>query len=314
MLNTPTRGEVWIDDENICEYDKKQLQELRRKKIAMVFQNYGLLSHRSVIKNVEYGLEVQDVPKEERKKKALESIEAVGLKGWENYFPRQLSGGMKQRVGLARALANEPEILLMDEPYSALDPLIRREMQTELLNMEDYIDKTIVFITHDMNEAFRLGDRVALMKDGKIVQLGKPKDFFENPADDYVKSFIEDVDRSKIIRVKTIMREPTVLARLGDTTDFILKQLEEKERDFCYAADSKGILQGYVEYETMRSNKEKLIDEFVIESSFNINRNAFIHEAFSLLDESNYDVAVTDKKNGIRGVISYEDVVSALTQ
>jgi glycine betaine/proline transport system ATP-binding protein len=280
----------------------------------MVFQNYGLLSHRSVIKNVEYGLEVQEVPKEERQKRALESIEAVGLKGWENYFPRQLSGGMKQRVGLARALANEPEILLMDEPYSALDPLIRREMQTELLNMEDYIDKTIVFITHDMNEAFRLGDRVALMKDGQIVQLGKPKDFFENPADEYVKSFIEDVDRSKIIRVKTVMREPTVLARLGDTTDLVYKQLEEKERDFCYVADSKGILQGYVEYETMKTNKGKLIDEFVIESSFNINRNAFIHEAFSLLDESNYDVAVTDKKNGIRGVISYEDVVSALTQ
>ncbi|MGD9474975.1 MAG: ATP-binding cassette domain-containing protein, partial [Eubacteriaceae bacterium] len=153
MLNIPTRGQVFIDGENICDYDKEQLRYLRRKKVAMVFQHFGLFSHRNVLRNVEYGLEVQNVSAEERKAKAEEAIKLVGLEGWETYFPKHLSGGMKQRVGLARALTNEPEILLMDEPFSALDPLIRREMQTELLSMEAYINKTIIFITHDMNEA-----------------------------------------------------------------------------------------------------------------------------------------------------------------
>ncbi|QUH31951.1 betaine/proline/choline family ABC transporter ATP-binding protein [Vallitalea guaymasensis] len=313
MLNIPTKGELVIDGENICNYNKSQLQELRRKKVAMVFQHFGLLSHRSVLKNVEYGLEVQDVPKEERAKKAKEAIKLVGLEGWENYFPRQLSGGMKQRVGLARALTNEPEILLMDEPFSALDPLIRRDMQTELLSIEDYMDKTIIFITHDMNEAFRLGDRVALLKDGELVQVGKPRDFFENPANDYVSSFIEDVDKSRILRVKTVMREPIVLAKLGDRTDKILEDLNNKDRDFCYVIGDKQELLGYVESDTIGKHPGHKIDSFVVEEVESINRNAFVFETFSKLDESDIDVAVTDKRNRLRGVIDHQDIVSALT-
>jgi glycine betaine/proline transport system ATP-binding protein len=314
MLNVPTKGELLIDGENICEYDKDQLMELRRKKVAMVFQHFGLLSHRSVIKNVEYGLEVQEVPEEERTAKAMEAIKMVGLEGWENYFPRQLSGGMKQRVGLARALTNEPEILLMDEPFSALDPLIRRDMQAELLTLEDYMDKTIIFITHDMNEAFRLGDRVALLKDGELVQIGKPKEFFENPANDYVRSFIEDVDKSRILRVKTIMRQPIVLGHMGESVDAVLGRLEENERDFCYVTDQvTKELKGYVETETLAANKGKNIDAFIIKNIDDIKRNAFVFEIFSKLSESDYDVAVTDSKNRLKGVVSNEDVVNALT-
>lgn len=314
MLNVPTRGALLIDGENICTYDKDQLMALRRKKVAMVFQHFGLLSHRNVIRNVAYGLEVQEVPEEERMAKAMEAIKMVGLEGWENYFPRQLSGGMKQRVGLARALTNEPEILLMDEPFSALDPLIRRDMQAELLSLEDYMDKTIIFITHDMNEAFRLGDRVALLKDGELVQVGKPKEFFENPANDYVRSFIEDVDKSRILRVKTIMRQPIVLGHMGESVDEVLGRLEENERDFCYVIDrATKELKGYVETETLAVNKGQTIDGFIIKNVEDIKRNAFVFEIFSKLSESDYDVAVTDTKNRLKGVVSNEDVVNALT-
>ena len=313
LLNKPTRGEVLIDGKNISEFNKKELLDFRRNKIAMVFQHFGLLSHRTVLKNVEYGLEVQNISSKRRREKALETIKLVGLEGWENYFPRQLSGGMKQRVGLARALTNEPDILLMDEPFSALDPLIRREMQVELLSVEDYIDKTIVFITHDMNEAFRLGDRVALLKDGELVQLGKPKDFFENPANEYVCSFIEDVDKSRILRVKSVTRDPIILAKLGDSKEKVSKDLEEKDRDFCFVVDDSNKLLGYVEYETLKESKDEKIDSLIVSEYESIDRNAFLSETWTKLDDSNYDVAVTDKKNRLRGVINHEDVVSALS-
>jgi glycine betaine/proline transport system ATP-binding protein len=314
MLNIPTRGQVFIDGENICDYDKEQLRYLRRKKVAMVFQHFGLFSHRNVLRNVEYGLEVQNVSAEERKAKAEEAIKLVGLEGWETYFPKHLSGGMKQRVGLARALTNEPEILLMDEPFSALDPLIRREMQTELLSMEAYINKTIIFITHDMNEAFRLGDRVALLKDGALVQLGKPGDFFKNPANDYVRAFTEDVDKSRILRVKSIMRDPIVLAKPSEKAGAVLARLTDHHRDFCYVVDEQTkVLLGYVETQTLKNKPDALINEFIIEELETIESNAFVYEAFSKLDDSDYDIAVVDKKKRLRGVVSTDEVVAALT-
>lgn len=314
MLNIPTRGQVFIDGENICDYDKEQLRYLRRKKVAMVFQHFGLFSHRNVLRNVEYGLEVQNVSAEERKAKAEEAIKLVGLEGWETYFPKHLSGGMKQRVGLARALTNEPEILLMDEPFSALDPLIRREMQTELLSMEAYINKTIIFITHDMNEAFRLGDRVALLKDGALVQLGKPGDFFKNPANDYVRAFTEDVDKSRILRVKSIMRDPIVLAKPTEKAGAVLARLMDHHREFYYVMDEQTkVLLGYVETETLKDKPDALIEDFIIAELETIDSNAFVYEAFSKLDESDYDIAVVDKKKRLRGVVSTDEVVAALT-
>jgi glycine betaine/proline transport system ATP-binding protein len=261
---------------------------------------------------VEYGLEVQGVPEEERREKAMKYIDMVGLKGWENYYPHQLSGGMKQRVGLARALTNESELLLMDEPFSALDPLIRREMQGELLSIEDYMDKTVVFITHDMNEAFKLGDRIALLKDGKVVQVGQPREFFENPADEYVESFIEDVDKSRIIRIKTVMREPKVVANVHAHREDVVEKLARHEMAYCFVTDDAGKLVGYVERAALEASGDETIDSMVVGEYESLNRNAFLHEAWGKLDDSNFDVAITDKTNKLRGVISYEDVVSAL--
>ena len=311
MLNIPTRGQVLIDGENICEFDKEKLRDLRRHRVSMVFQHFGLLSHRSVITNVEYGLEVQGVSEEDRRKDSLEAIEMVGLKGWENYYPRQLSGGMKQRVGLARALANKPDILLMDEPFSALDPLIRREMQAELISLEEYMDKTVIFITHDMNEAFRLGDRIALLKDGELVQLGRPKDFFENPANDYVESFIEDVDKSRILKVNSIMRQPTMLAKYDDKSDYIKDKMIKENIEYCFVV-KEGKLIGYVELKTLKESNEDIITNLIKKEHITINRNSYLYEAWPHLDNADYDVAVTDKKGRIRGIISHEDISKAM--
>ena len=188
-----TRGKILFDGEDILTYSPKQLREFRRKKIAMVFQHYGLLPHRRVLDNVAFGLEIQDVEKAARYRAAAEAIETVGLGGWENYYPREMSGGMQQRVGIARALAVDPAVLIMDEPFSGLDPLIRRRMQDELISIETQVHKTIVFITHDLNEAIKIGDRVAIMRDGVIVQEGDPREIVTRPADDYVADFVRDV-------------------------------------------------------------------------------------------------------------------------
>jgi glycine betaine/proline transport system ATP-binding protein len=204
-LAEPTAGEVIVDGQNVLKMDETALRELRRHTISMVFQNFGLLPHRRVIDNVAYGLEVQNVDKRTRLERAAQMIELVGLKGWEHQFPRQLSGGMQQRVGLARALAVDPEIMLFDEPFSALDPLIRREMQDELLRLQSRLHKTSVFITHDFAEALKLGDRIAIMRDGQFVQVGTPQELVLNPKNDYVRAFVKDAPRAKVLTAETIM-------------------------------------------------------------------------------------------------------------
>jgi glycine betaine/proline transport system ATP-binding protein len=214
-LIEPTSGKVILDELNITSLTDKELQEVRRKEMAMVFQKFGLLPHRSVVENVAFGLELQQVPEAEREEKAKTVIELVGLKGYENQPTEALSGGMQQRVGLARALANEPEILLMDEAFSALDPLIRTQMQEELIDLQKTMHKTIVFITHDLDEAIRLGDRIAIMKDGEIIQIGTPEEILTNPATDYVSSFVEKVDRKSIITAASLMFEKPTVAIAG---------------------------------------------------------------------------------------------------
>jgi len=210
-LVEPTFGTVRVHGEDVTAYDQEQLRQIRRTKMSMVFQNFGLFPHRTVLGNVEYGLEVSGVDEEKRQAKARRTLELVGLEGYEDSNPGELSGGMQQRVGLARALVNDPEILLMDEAFSALDPLIREEMQNELLDLQDMWDPaaTILFITHDLDEALKMGDRIAIMKDGWIAQIGTPTEILTNPADEYVKSFVENVDRTKVIPVRTVMRAPT---------------------------------------------------------------------------------------------------------
>ena len=206
-LIEPTVGEIHIKDRNVLELNATDLREFRRENFSMVFQSFALFPFRTVLDNAAFGLEVKNIPKQKRRKKAQEALELVGLGEYKNQYPSQLSGGMQQRVGLARALANDTDILLMDEAFSALDPLIRKEMQEELLQLQQDMKKTIIFITHDLNEALSIGDRIALMKDGKIAQIGKPEEIVTNPADDYVRAFVQDIDRSKVLKTKHIMTQ-----------------------------------------------------------------------------------------------------------
>ncbi len=212
-LIDPTAGEMIIDGEDIMGYNDAQLTELRRFRMSMVFQHFGLFPHRKVIDNISFGLEIRGMDKNERKVKAMEVLEKVGLHGWADHYPRELSGGMQQRVGLARAMAVDPEILIFDEPFSALDPLIRREMQDELLKIQSEVHKTMIFITHDFLEAIKMGDHIAIMKDGIVVQIGTPEEIVANPVDDYVREFTEDVPRYKVLSVGKIMREASDATR-----------------------------------------------------------------------------------------------------
>ncbi len=205
-LIEPTAGEVIIDGEDIMHYNDAQLTELRRYRMSMVFQHFGLFPHRKVIDNISFGLEIRGMNKKDRKARAMEVLDKVGLQGWADHYPRELSGGMQQRVGLARAMAVDPEILIFDEPFSALDPLIRREMQDELLNIQAEVHKTMIFITHDFLEAIKMGDHIAIMKDGEVVQIGTPEEIVANPVDDYVREFTEDVPRYKVLSVGKVMR------------------------------------------------------------------------------------------------------------
>ncbi|MET9218842.1 glycine betaine/L-proline ABC transporter ATP-binding protein [Streptomyces sp. NPDC003300] len=219
MLNgllEPTSGRVMFDGRDLTALSAKALRDLRSRRISMVFQHFALFPHRSVLENAAYGLEVQGRPREEREAKAAEALAMTGLSGWEKSWPDELSGGMQQRVGLARALATDAELLLMDESFSALDPLIRRDMQDQLLELQQRLRKTIVFITHDLNEAMRLGDRIAVMRDGRIVQIGTAQDILTEPADDYVASFVQDVDRSRVLTAASIMEEPRVMVSPDD--------------------------------------------------------------------------------------------------
>ena len=220
-----TDGSVVLDGDDISKSNKEELLEIRRKKIAMVFQNFGLFPHRTVIDNVKYGLEVQGVSDGESLEKSKEMLEMVGLKGYEDQFPSELSGGMQQRVGLARALTTDPEILLMDEAFSALDPLIRKDMQDEIIEIQDRMKKTVIFITHDLDEALKLGDRIAVMKDGEIAQIGTPEEILTDPADDYVKEFVKDVNKSKVVTASTLMRKPRALTTLIDGPNVAIRHM-----------------------------------------------------------------------------------------
>ena len=228
-LTEVTSGEVFIDGENISQMNSKQLIELRRDKIGMVFQNFALLPHKSVIENIAFPLQVKGISTDQSMQKALEMVELVGLKGRENYFPRELSGGQQQRVGIARSLAVEPDVWFLDEPFSALDPLIRKEMQDEFLRLQGVLNKTIMFVTHDFDEALRLADRIAIMKDGIIEQLDTPANIVLNPATEYVRKFTEEVPREKVLKIESIM-DP-IDSSIADTIKISKDELVEKEAE-----------------------------------------------------------------------------------
>ncbi|GAE34504.1 glycine betaine/L-proline ABC transporter ATP-binding protein ProV [Halalkalibacter akibai] len=312
-LIDPTSGQVLIDGDDVVKMSNDQLREVRRKKISMVFQKFALLPHYTVLENTEYGLEIQGVPKDERQKKAQESLELVGLKGYEHQYPSQLSGGMQQRVGLARALANNPDVLLMDEAFSALDPLIRKDMQDELLQLQSSVEKTIVFITHDLDEALRIGDRIALMKDGKIVQIGSPEEILMNPSNEYVEKFVEDVDLSKVLTASHIMkRAETVQVDKGPRV--ALKLMKELGISSIYVVDKQKTLIGAVTADAASAaiEKNQTLADITESNVTTVTPDTYLTNLFEEVSNATVPVAVTDEQNRLKGILVKGAVLGAL--
>lgn len=314
LLNRPTKGEIFIDGENIVKYKKEEVRKLRENKISMVFQNFGLFPHRTVKKNVEYGLEIKKIKKEEREEKALEMIKSVGLEGWEDSMPKQLSGGMQQRVGLARALANDPDILLMDEPFSALDPLIRREMQEELLDLQAKLKKTIIFITHDINEAFKLGDRVAVMKDGEIVQLGTPEEMIESPSEKYIEDFVRDVDRSKVMQAKNVMQKSSASVSTKDGLKYALREMKVNNLSSVFVLGEKRKLEGIISLDdTLEAIREKKsLKDIIKKDYYTAHPEDYVSDLIPKAVHTKYPIAVLDENEKFLGIIVRVSVLSGL--
>lgn len=313
-LIEPTEGSVYIDGKDLATMDKKNLRDVRREKLSMVFQRFALFPHRSVLENAEFGLEVQGVDKAERSQKAKDSLEMVGLGGYINQFPGQLSGGMQQRVGLARALANDPEVLLMDEAFSALDPLIRKEMQDELLELQESMKKTILFITHDLDEALRIGDRIALMKDGRIVQIGTPEEILVNPANDYVEKFVEDVDRSKVLTAEHIMKRPETVDVEKHGPRTALERMRKEGLSSIYVTDAKRNLHGFVTADDVSEaakNEVKDLKGILRTDIPKVGKDTSMQEIFDIIHDAPVPVAVVEDGK-LQGIIVRGAVIAAL--
>lgn len=309
-LIEPTSGEIRIDGQVITNLKKKDLQEVRRRKMSMVFQNFALFPHRTILENAEYGLEIRGVPKADRRLKAEKALQNAGLLAYKDQFPRQLSGGMQQRVGLARALANDTEIILMDEAFSALDPLIRKEMQDELLDLQVNLQKTIVFITHDLNEALRIGDRIAIMKDGHIVQIGTGEEILTNPSNDYVQTFLEDVDRSKVLTAENAMIRPVTINVEHDGPKVALQRMREEEISVLLAIDKQRNFLGYITAEdavALVKSGEKNLQSILRQDMPTVTPDTILQDILSIISDSPTPIAVVldNKLKGvlIRGVI-----------
>ncbi len=316
-LIDPTRGEVVIDGENIMDMDHEKLLQTRRTKMSMVFQHFGLLPHRSVVSNVEYGLEISKIEKEKRRKAAMDAIELVGLKGYEHAMPDELSGGMQQRVGLARALANNPEVLLMDEAFSALDPLIRAQMQDELLTLQAKMHKTIVFITHDLDEALKIGDRIAIMKDGAVVQIGTPEEILTQPADDYVADFVQNVDRTKVITAESIMRNAETITVPKDGPRVAVRAMERMHSSSIFCVNSERELQGLLsiddaidlEKQGVSDVTGKLVDDLYI-----TNLDTPIADLLGKALSARYPLSVVDEDGKLRGIIDRSTIMAEVVE
>lgn len=323
MLNRliqPTLGTVYVDDQDVTHASSEELQELRRNKINMVFQNFGLFPHKTILENTEYGLEIKGVDKDERKKAAQKALDNAGLGAYSDQYPDQLSGGMQQRVGLARALANDAEIILMDEAFSALDPLIRRDMQDELVEMQEKMNKTIVFITHDLDEALRIGDRIALMKDGEVVQIGTGEEILQNPANGYVERFVENVDRSKVLTAEHAMTRPAVVLNSDkEGARMALRRMQQEDYSFIMVTNSQHELQGYVrEVDAIRliqqhDQTERInIDEILRTDMPVVQLDTTINDIFDIINDAFMPVSVVDEDNHLRGMVSPKMLVNSL--
>ena len=312
-LIEPTDGQLFIDGQEITKFNKKQMLDIRRKKMSMVFQNFGLFPHRTLLENTEYGLEVQGVDKAERRQRAEKALDNAKLLSFKDQYPAQLSGGMQQRVGLARALTNDPDILLMDEAFSALDPLVRGEMQEELLELQANVRKTIIFITHDLNEALHIGDHIAIMKDGQLQQVGTGEEILTNPANDYVRTFIGGVDRTKVLTAESIMI-PALTTNLSvDGPTVALRKMSDEEVSGLVAVNRNRELLGYLSSDaavTARRDKTPLTE--VVSDMPTVSLDTLIVDIMPIIYDAQTPVAVVDDSNRVKGVIIRGGVLEAL--
>ncbi|EAD5336245.1 glycine betaine/L-proline ABC transporter ATP-binding protein [Listeria monocytogenes] len=314
-LIEPSSGKIWLDGKELSSLNKKELLEVRRKSMSMVFQNFGLFPNRTINRNVEYGLEIQGMDKEEREKNAAESLALVGLAGYGDQYPSQLSGGMQQRVGLARALANNPDILLMDEAFSALDPLNRKDMQDQLLDLQDKMKKTIIFITHDLDEALRIGDHIMIMRDGSVVQTGSPEEILAHPANEYVEKFIEDVDRSKVYTASNVMIRPEIVNFEKDGPRVALKRMREAGTSSVFVVKRNRELVGIVH----AAEVSKLVKENITSLETALHRDVPttgldtpLAEIMDTISTTTIPIAVTEDGK-LKGIIIRGSVLAALS-
>ncbi|MFD6511115.1 glycine betaine/L-proline ABC transporter ATP-binding protein [Bacillus sp. NPDC060175] len=316
MLNQlikPTSGHIYIDGEDIATMGKESLRKVRRNKMSMVFQKFALFPHRTVLQNVAYGLEIQKVSKEERETKALESLKLVGLENNKDSYPEQLSGGMQQRVGIARALTNNPDVLLMDESFSALDPIIRKEMQNELLELQDKMKKTIIFITHDLDEALRIGDRIALMKDGEIVQIGTPEEIMVSPANEFVEQFVADVNLGKVLTSESIMKRPeTLLIDRGPRV--ALQIMKNASVSSVYVVNKKHEFLGVLTADDASKavKRQVPIADLLVTDIPPVYLDTLLEEMYIKMVKAKLPLPVIDDKHRLRGIIKRESIIQAL--
>lgn len=313
QLTVPTLGNVFFEEQNVGEMNRKELREYRRSKTSMVFQSFGLMNHRDVLGNVSYGLEIKGVPQEEREQRAQEIISMVGLEGWEHQSCQELSGGMRQRVGIARALANDPEVLLMDEPFSALDPLVRQDMQFELLQIQRKLKKTIIFITHDIDEAFKMGDEVCIMKGGQVVQTGTPEELSINPANEYVRNFIGFADKTKVVSVRSIMITPTSIVRVQESVDQAIREMRRNNLSSVVVIDDDLHLAGILSIkEALAAWKNNLPIEQVLQTNIpTVSPDALISDVVPLASEAAYPIAVTNQDNVLLGIVTKAGILAS---
>jgi glycine betaine/proline transport system ATP-binding protein len=314
-LISATAGKIFIEGQELTGMPAHSLEKLRRQKMSMVFQRFALLPHRTVLGNVDYGLEIQGLARAERRQKSLQAIAMVGLKGWEDSYPAGLSGGMQQRVGIARALATDPDILLLDEPFSALDPLIRQEMQDELLDIQKRLQKTIVFITHDLDEALKIGDRIALMKDGAIVQMGQPEDILLSPATEYVARFVENVNYSKALTAASVMVRARNVVHPKDGPMTALHIMERFGMSSLFVTDRGGKLLGYVNADDasrIAGQGIRQLDTIIKKDGPAALPDTPLCELLEVLAHTKVPVAVVDEDDSLKGVLVRGSVIAGL--
>jgi glycine betaine/proline transport system ATP-binding protein len=315
-LIEPSRGELVLEGQDIAKASKSELRKIRREKMSMVFQSFALMPHMSVIENTAFGLELSGVSKEERNQRALDALSQVGLEAWADSYPSELSGGMQQRVGLARALANDPKILLMDEAFSALDPLIRTEMQDELLKLQQKHKRTIVFISHDLDEAMRIGDRIAIMHDGRVVQVGAPEEILKNPADDYVSSFFRGVDVSTVLSAGDIAskKQTTVIRREGTGIETAIIQLQETDREHGYLVNNDLTYIGIVTIDSLKDARKlgESIEKAIIQGIEPIQTDQPLNELLGVVADAPYGPPIIDNDRVFKGALTRASLLRIL--